>query len=192
MRALVTIAANLSILALIVPGSVWPQSGPAQTQRTQSDRDYVFTDGDGHLILRFTGRGGADLDEAQAYEILNQEFSRMVHDRLHADIQFAEERRDPQWAATMEPRIAAHLQQIDVHMSDVIVQCRALSCRVIVEQPGHRDIPEHQVTLGTVQDSLEYFVEQHPEHFLPGFLITAYFQETSTSHVKAFLRRTIR
>lgn len=185
MRAFASSAAVALVMALMLPSTGWNQSA-----QTQADRDYVFTDEDGHLVLRFAGSTDAGLDSAQHYEILNQEFSRMVHDRLHADLQFAGERRDPEWAASMEPRIADHVRHAGPEFSDIYVECRAESCRLIMEQPLRWDVPEHQVVLGIMQQSIEAFIAAHREHFVPGFLITAYYQETSTSHIKAFLRRT--
>lgn len=162
-----------------------PQSG-----RAQSDRDFVFTDREGHLVLRFVGSGATGLDALQAYEVLNAEFSSMVHDRLHADLEFADEARDPEWAASMEPRIAAHARHAGPEFSDILVECRAASCRVILEQPRHWTVPEHQAVLETVQTSIEAFIAGHRQHFEPAFMITAYYQEAETSHIKAFLRRT--
>ena len=165
--------------------AMWPQSG-----RTQSDRDFVFTDLEGHLVLRFAGTGAIGLDLSQAEEILNAEFSTMVHDRLRADLQFEEEPRDPEWAASMEPRIEEHVKHAGSEFSDIFVACRAASCRVIMEQPMHWSVPAHQAVLETVQESLEAFIAAHRQHFEPVFLITAYDQETETPHIKAFLRRT--
>ena len=181
MRATVTSAAMALTLCL----ALWPQLG-----RTQSDRDYVFQDEDGHLVLRFAGVGDKGLDASQAYEILNQEFSRMVHDRLHADLQFADERRDPDWAVSMEPQIAERVRHTGLEYSDIFVECRAVSCRVIMEQQFHWSVPAHLGVLETVQASLEAFIADHRESFEPVFLITAYYQENATSHIKAFLRRT--
>ena len=90
----------------------------------------------------------------------------------------------------MEPRISGLVRHTGPEFSDVFVQCRAASCRVIVEQPVHWNVPEHQVVLGAVQQSLEEFVAANRQAFRPGFLITAYYQENATSHIKAFLRRT--
>jgi hypothetical protein len=176
---------NVLLFTLALALAAWPSSG-----RTQADRDYVFTDEDGHLIIRFAGSAAAGLNSEQAYEIINQEFSRMVHDRLHADIQFAEERRDPEWAVSMEPQITEQVGATGLQFSDVYVQCRARSCRVILEQDRHWDVAAHQAVLGVVQQSLESFIAAHPQQFVPGFLITAYYQENATSHIKAFLRRT--
>ena len=181
MRARAVYAVIFLGLALAMgPESAW----------TQSDRDFVFTDEDGHLLLRFAGTGATGLDSSQAYEILNQEFSRMVHDRLHADLLFAQEPRDPAWAASMEPQIQRHVSHIGLEFSDIFVECRAASCRVIMEQPMHWSVPAHRAVLETVQDSLEAFIAERRADFEPVFLITAYYQEAATSHIKAFLRRT--
>lgn len=181
MRAFVSSA----VISLGLVLAMGPQCG-----RTQSDRDYVFTDEDGHLVIRFTGTGDTGLDSSQAYEILNQEFSRMIHDRLHADLQFQDEPRDPDWAASMEPQIKEHVRHAGPEFSDILVACRTASCRVTMEQPMHWNVPEHQAVLEIVQESLEAFIAAHRQHFEPDFLITAYYQQTETAHIKAFLRRT--
>ena len=162
-----------------------PISAPAQ-----SDRDFVFTDGEGHLIIRFAGTGASGLDASQAYEVLNAEFSTMVHDRLHADLAFEREPRDTDWGASMELEIAEHVQDAGPKFSNVFVQCRAASCRVIMQQPGHWSVAEHRAVLETMQESLDAFIASRRAHFEPVFLITAYDQEHETTHIKAFLRRT--
>ncbi len=181
MRARVSSAVAALAWALLV----WPIHGPAQ-----SDRNFVFTDEDGHLLIRFAGTGATGLDPSQADEILNAEFSVMVHDRLRADLLFAAEPRDPDWAASMQPQIEAHVKSAGPEFSDLFVECRAASCRVIMEQPGHWSMPAHQAVLETVQEALEAFIAVHRQHFEPVFMITAYYQEFETSHIKAFLRRT--
>jgi hypothetical protein len=164
---------------------LWPLFG-----RTQSDRDFVFTDEDGHLVVRFAGTGATGLDSSQVDEISNAEFSRMVHDRLRADLQFEVEPRDRDWARSMEPRIAQHVAHAGPEFSDIRVECRAASCRVIMEQPVHwSGVPAHQAVLETVQASLEAFIAAHRQHFERVFMITAYYQEAETSHIKAFLRK---
>ena len=173
------------VISLGLALAMWPQSG-----RTQSDRDFVFTDLEGHLVLRFAGTGATGLDSSQAEEILNAEFSTMVHDRLRADLQFEVEPRDREWAASMEPQIKELVKHAGPEFSDILVECRAASCRVIMEQPVHWSVPEHQAVLETVQKSLEAFIAARRQHFEPIFMITAYDQETETSHIKAFLRRT--
>jgi hypothetical protein len=181
MRASVSFA----VISLGLALAMWPQSS-----RAQSGRDFVFTDEEGHLVLRFAGTGARGLDPSEAYESLNQEFSRMVHDRLHADLLFENEPRDPDWAASMEPQIERHVTHAGPEFSDIFVQCRAASCRIIMEQPVHWSVPEHRAVLETVEESLEAFIAARRQHFEPVFMITAYYQETETSHIKAFLRRT--
>lgn len=174
-----------AIIPLGLVLAMWSQAG-----RTQSDRDFVFTDLDGHLVIRFAGTGATGLNSTQAYEVLNAEFSTMVHDRLHADLVFEDEPRDADWAASMEPQIAEHVMHAGPEFSDIFVACRAASCRVIMEQPVHWSVPEHRAVLEAVQESLEAFIASRRQHFAPVFLITAYYQEYETSHIKAFLRRT--
>lgn len=164
---------------------MWPQSG-----RTQSDRDYVFADEDGHLVIRFVGTGATGLDSSQTEEIVNAEFSSMVHDRLRADLLFEDEPRDPEWAASMEPEIEAHVEHAGPEFSGIFTDCRMASCRVIMEQPGHWTVPEHGAVLETVQKSLEAFIAARRQHFEPIFMITAYDQANETPHIKAILRRT--
>jgi hypothetical protein len=50
-------------------------------------------------------------------------------------------------------------------------------------------VPAHQAVLETVQESLQAFIATRRQHFEPIFMITAYYQEFETSHIKAFLRR---
>jgi hypothetical protein len=180
MRAFVSLALILFGFAL----ATWPLSG-----HTQSDRDYVFTDEDGHLVVRFVGTGAAGLDSEQAYEILNAEFSSMVHDRLHADLRFEDEPRDPDWASAMEPRIDAHVKHAGPEFSGIFTECRAASCRVILEQSRHWTVPDHQAVLATVQQSVEAFIANQRHQFQPVFMITAYDQHNQTPHIKVFLRR---
>jgi len=180
MRA--TVSSLLVGLSLAL--AIWPCTG-----RTQSDRDFVFTDLDGHLVVRFAGTAATGLSPIQADEILDAEFSRMIHDRLRADLIFEDEPQDPEWAASMEPLIAAHVEHAGPEFSDIAVECRAVSCRVILEQPGHWSVPEHQAVLETVQESLETFVAAHGQVFEPVFMITAYYKEHQIPHIKAFLQR---
>jgi hypothetical protein len=178
-----------SILSVVIflglASATWPQSG-----RAQSDRDYVFADLEGHLIIRFAGTGDTGLDKSQAEEVLNAEFSSMVHDRLRADLMFEDEPRDPEWAAAMEPQIAEHVKHVGPDFSGIFTECRAASCRVVMEQPMHWTVPKHRAVLETVQKSLESFIAARRELFEPVFMITAYYQERETPHIKAFLRRT--
>ena len=149
----------------------------------------MFTDLDGHLLVRFAGAGATGLDSTQVDEISNAEFSSMVHDRLRADLLFEDEPRDPDWALSLEPEIEQHLKHAGPDFSDLFVQCRAASCRIIMEQPVHWSVPQHRAELESVQKSLQAFIATRRQHFEPVFMITAYYQEFQTSHIKAFLRR---
>lgn len=158
--------------------------------RTQSERDFVFADEEGHLVVRFPGIGATGLDSWQADEILNAEFSSMVHDRLRADLQFEVEPRDPDWARSMEPQLEDHVERAGPEFSRIFVECRTASCRIIMEESTHSSLTQHRAVLETVQGSLEAFIATHAQHFEPVFMITAYDQERETPHIKAFLRRT--
>jgi hypothetical protein len=174
-----------TIISLGLALAMWPQSGA-----TQSDRDFVFDDLEGHLVIRFAGTGASGLDPSQAEEVLNAELSSMVHDRLRADLLFEDEPRDPEWAASMAPQIEEHVRHAGPEFSDIFTECRAGSCRVIMEQPRHWTVPEHQAVLDTLQESLEAFIAARRQHFEPIFMIVAYYKQYETPHVKAFLRRT--
>lgn len=180
MRASVSFA----VISLGLALATWPQSG-----RTQSDRDFVFTDTQGHLVLRFVGIGPEGLDSTQSDEFLDSDFSTMVHDRLRADLLFESEPRDPDWAASIEPQIEKHMRHAGPKFSDILAECRAASCRVVMEQPGHFSVPEHLAVLDTVEESLKAFIATHRQDFKPGFTITAYDKGAEIPHIKAFLRR---
>ena len=170
---------------LLVTLTIVPTDG-----RAQSARDFVFNDEDGHLLIRYSGIGAQGLSTTQIDEISNQEFSRMVHDRLRADLRFDVEPRDADWAAFMEPQIARHIEHSAGHQfSDIHTECRAASCRVIMEQPGEWSLAEQLVVLNDVETSLEAFIASHRDEFEPGFMITAYYQDFKTPHIKVFLGR---
>ena len=174
-----TIAASFG-LAL----ALWPQLGA-----TQDERDFVFTDDEGHLVLRFAGSEPGGLDTDQRDEIVNAEFSSMVHDRLRADIRFDSEPVDSEWADSMEPRIERHVRETGPEFSAIEVRCRSASCRLVLEHTGRLRISEHQSLMGNVQLVIQAFMEANPASFEPVFLIAAYDQERETPHIKAFLRR---
>ena len=175
---------SLAIVLMAWAMTLWPESG-----RAQSDRDFVFTDEDGHLIVRFVGTGATGLDPSQAEEILNAEFSSMVHDRLRADLLFEDEPRDRDWDAQMAPQLADHVRHAGPEFTDVFVECRAASCRIVMDQARHWSVSEHLIVFETVVASLEDFIAAHRSHFEPGFMITAYDQATQIPHIKAFLRK---
>lgn len=178
-----SISSAVATLGLVL--ALAPQPG-----RTETHRDFLFSDTDGYLVLRFVGIGAGGLDSTQTNEILDSEFSTMVHDRLRADLLFEDEPRDPEWAASMQPQIEEHVRHAGPEFSDIMIGCRVASCRIVMEQPGKWSVREHLVVLETVQESLEDFVAARRQEFEPGFLITAYYQDSETPHIKAFLRRT--
>ncbi len=163
--------------------ALWPPVGLA-------DRDYVFADTEGHLVIRFVGSGEEGLSPSQSEEIVNAELSSMVHDHLRADLLFEDEPRDPDWAASMEPRLIEHVRGIDLEFPDVLAECRAASCRIIMAQSMHWTVARHRAALDTVQSALDDFVAAHAEEFAPTFMLTGYYQEFETPHIKAFLERT--
>lgn len=178
-----TIVASLGLLV-----AAWP---PLAT--TQDDRDFVFTDEDGHLVLRFAGSEPGGLEPDQIDEIVNAEFSTMVHDRLRADLRFDTEPLDSEWADRMEPRIAMYLREARPDFRptfpDITVECRSASCRVLLEHTRRLQVSEHQLLMGSVQRALQAFIEANPASFEPVFLMAAYDQELEVPHIKAFLRR---
>ncbi len=174
-----TIAASFGLAV-----AVWPQLAT-----TQDERVFVFTDEEGHLVLRFAGSEPGGLDTDQVDEIVNAEFSTMVHDRLRADIRFDSEPVDAQWADSMQPRIERHVRETGPEFSATNVECRSASCRLVLEHTSRWRVSEHQSLMGNVQLVIQAFIESNPASFEPVFLITAYDQELETPHIKAFLRR---
>ena len=177
--------ASVSAAVIVLALTGRPESG-----LTQPDRDFVFTDLEGHLVIRFPGTGATGLSSSQAEEVLNAELSSMVHDRLRADLLFEAEPRDADWAAWMEPQIEKHVKHAGPDFSNVAIECRAASCRVVMEQSVHRTVAAHQAVLETVHESIEAFIATRRQHFKPVFMIAAYDQEPETPHIKVFLRRT--
>ena len=175
---------SVSAIWLALALAIGPQPG-----RTQPDRDFVFTDSEGHLVIRFAGTGERDLAPSQREELVNAELSSMVHDRLRADLLFEAEPPDVDWARSMEPQIEARVERFGPEFSARFVECRAASCRIIMEQPAHSTVAQHEAMLETVQESLEAFLAARRQYFRPVFMIAAYDQETETPHIKVFLRR---
>jgi len=163
---------------------VWPQLAA-----TQDERDFVFTDDEGHLVLRFVGAELSGLDANQREEIVNAEFSAMVHDRLRADIRFDSEPDDSEWADLMEPRIERHVRETGPEFLAIEVRCRSASCRLLLEHTRRLQVSEHRLLMGSVQRALQAFMEVNPASFEPVFLMAAYDQEFEIPHIKAFLGR---
>lgn len=162
----------------------WSQGAAAQ-----DDRDFVFTDEDGHLILRYAGVEAGGLSSDQIDEIANLQLSTMVHDRLRADARFEAEPIDSKWAAAMEPRLAKRLSNIGPPFSGVHVECRSASCRVLLEHSDGRSVAEHRALMGSAQRAVRAFIEAHPGSFEPAFLIAAHYQEPEAPYLELFLRR---
>ena len=177
----VKIAVSLSFLV----AAMGPQPAAAQV-----DRDFVFNDEDGHLVLRFVG-AGRELDSSQRDEIVNAEFSAMVHDRLRADLRFDVEPIDSEWAAPVENRLETYLSNAAAEFSTVTIECRSATCRIVFEHLSRLGISEHQSLMSSVQGLLQQLIETHPASFEPVILMTAYDQANQTPHIKAFLSRTV-
>lgn len=156
----------------------------------QSDRDFVFTDDDGYLVIRFVRMDPQGLNETQREEVLDQEFSTMIHDRLRADLRFEDQPIDSKWAAWVEPRIEKLMPNMPPAFSRVDVQCRSASCRIVLEHSSRLSIAEHQSLMGKVETVIKNFVDANPSTFDPSFMMTAYDQESETPHVKVFIGRT--
>ena len=160
-----------------------------QLAAAQDNRDFVFTDEEGHLVLRYAGTDAGALDQDQIDEIVNAEFSSMVHDRLRADLRFDAEPMDREWADAMAPRIKTIVSTTDVEFAAIIVECRSASCRLLLEESSRLSITDHQAVLEAVQLSLQAFIKADPASFDPVFLIAAYDQNFKTPSIKAYLQR---
>jgi hypothetical protein len=158
----------MRFLALAIAASfgltvaLWPK--PAATQ---DDRDFVFADDEGHLVLRFAGAEPGGLDANQMEEIVNASVSTMVHDRLRADVAFDAEPVASQWADSMEPRTERHVRAAGSECSAVNVECRSASCRLVLAHSNGRSVSEHQALMGIVQLVMEAFIEANPAGFEP-------------------------
>jgi hypothetical protein len=155
----------------------------------QNERDFVFTDDEGHLVLRFAGSGPGGPDAHELEEVVNQSFSTMVHDQLRADLIFGAEPIDSEWARSMEPRIRSHLTSLDDRFSMIDVECRSMTCRVVMEETERLDVEQHQALMDIVQSALEPLTGKGRSHFDPVFLIAAYEQLFETPQIKAYLKR---
>jgi len=167
--------------------AVWPQLAA-----TQDERDFVFTDDEGHLVLRFAGAGSGGpggLDANQRDEIVNVQLSTMVHDRLRADAAFDAEPIDSEWADSMEPRIERHMRETGPEFSAIHVECRSASCRLLLEHSGGRSVSEHRALMGAAQHVIQAFIEANPTSFKPVFMIAAHYQEPESPYLKLFLRK---
>ena len=164
--------------------SAWSPSSLAQ-----NERDFIFADDEGYLILRFTGSYPDGLGTEQMAEVVNASVSTMVHDRLRADVLFDSEPEDPAWAAMTVPRIVEQLLSVEPDFTAIDVECHAMTCRLVLEHAQHLTVADHQSLMGSVQALIRSFVDEHPQYFESNFLIAAYEQETETPAIKAYLTR---
>jgi len=169
-------------LCLAVAGSVALASN-------RESGDFVFVDEEGHLVLRFAGVGRDGLNEHQRQEVVNKEFSSMVHDRLRADLLFEGEQHDPAWAAAMVPRLERHVLDAGSTFVAVEAQCRAESCRLFVDHTATMTVAEHMLLLPELQATIEAFIDAEPDSFEPVFMIAAHFQTPEPPFMKVYLRR---
>ena len=155
-------------------------------------RDFVFTDEEGHLVLRYAGTVPDDLTINQQEEIQNSQLSTMVHDRLQADTAFEAEPVDDNWAATLQTLIknAMAARMDGSAFSSPRVECRSTTCRLSIGHAGGRLVSEHQGVMDTVQQIIEEFIQTNPGRIDPGFLIAGLYQEPEAPYIKVFLRRT--
>jgi len=161
----------------------------ASLASSQQSSDFIFTDEDGHLVLRFAGVAPGELSERQREEIVNSEFSQMVHDRLRADAIFEVEPVDADWSQAMTPLLERYVRQHGTSFHDVEAECRSSSCRLILEHESTWTISEHELLVPVVQDLIESFMARHEDSFEPVFMIAAHYQAPEHPYIKAYLSR---
>ena len=178
---------NFAPLAALVSALI--ALGWARTGVSEDDREFIFTDDEGHLVLRLVAAGRGELGPVQRNEVLNQELSVMVHDRMHADIRFESEPLDADWASEMELRVRHILGDAATRFSDLEVECRTSTCRILLEQTTRLTISEHQQQLEQLQAVIENYIGNDPASFDPGFVMAGYEQASQTPMIKVFLQR---
>lgn len=160
-----------------------------QLAAAQSERDFIFTEGADHLVIRFVGADANNLNDEQRNELINPEFSSMVHDRLQADNSFDGEPLDSAWANAAEPQLESLIGRVPVQFSSMDVSCRSETCRLMLEHQHGREIPAHQEIMAAVQQQLEAFVDENPTRFERVFMLAGYYKEFVTPTVKVYLKR---
>lgn len=155
----------------------------------QEAREFVYTDDEGHLVLRFAGARPGSLDASQIEEIVNVHLSTMVHDRLRADSLFEAEPVDAQWASRLEPRIERHVADSAPEFTSISVECRSASCRLVLEHERTWSVSAHQTMMDTAQRALRSFIEAEADGFEHVFLIAGHYQEPERPYTKVFMRR---
>lgn len=163
---------------------------------SESVRDFVFTDEEGHLVLRFVG--GDELEAEQREEVANVQLSTMVHDRLRADALFDGEAVDKAWAKHAETLIRQTLMR-QSNASEFApppfaifrVSCRTMTCRLIVEHEGGRRVSDHQGLMSRLEFRLRELFKAAPGVFEPAFMLAGQYQEPGAPYIKAYLRRRV-
>lgn len=161
-----------------------PERGAAQHAR-----EFVFTDVEGHMVLRFAGVGSGGLASEWMDEVINVSLSTMVHDRLLADALFEAEAVDSRWAAATAEEIRTHVIGSGPEFAATEVECRTSTCRVLLEHAERLRVTEHQALMADVQVAVQALVAANPAIFDPVFLLVAYDQDFATPNLKVFLRR---
>ena len=171
-------AASLALAVVAWPRLAFAQSG----------RDFMLESDGAHLIIRFVGKAGS-LDALEREDIADISLSTMVPHRLRADVAFEAEPIDSKWARSMEPRIRSALSKIAPHFSAIHVDCRSVTCRLVLDHSNGQSVAEDRSLMGRVQGALQAFIEAQPASFEPGFLIAAHYQPAETARIKVFLHR---
>lgn len=190
-RRLVRHALRLAPSALFAAASLalavvaWPRPALAQ-----SGRDFMLENDGSHLIIRFVGKAGS-LDALEREDIADISLSTMVPHRLRADVAFEAEPMDSKWARSMEPRIRSALSKIAADFSAIHIDCRSLTCRLVLDHSNGQSVAEDRSLMGRVQGALQAFIEARPARFEPGFLIAAHYQPAETARIKVFLHRAV-
>jgi len=153
----------------------------------QADRDFLLTDDEGHLLVRFAGP--EDPSPSQREGMTNMFLSVMVQDRLWADIDFEYEPVDSGWSARTTPQIETYVRQTWPELPAIDVECRSATCRLVLEHADLRTVSEHRALMAFVEDGISAFVAAEGSGFAPSFLITAYSQVEYPQHIKVFLER---
>jgi hypothetical protein len=164
--------------------ATWPPLGVAQRER-----DFVFSDDQAHLVLRFAGVGPGGLSADQTDEIVNVELSTMVHDRLRADARFEAEPVDSKWARPMRARLDERLSHAIPNISATKIECRSASCRLVLEHSGGHTVAEDQSLMGVVERAVRAFIQADPASFERVFLMAAHYKESEQPYIKVFLHR---
>jgi len=157
----------------------------------QSWRDFIFTDDEGHLILRFVGNPSGEPSPTQMEEVHSAEVSVMVHDRMRADVLFESEIVDSTWALSMESRLGQHFARVESPFTSVESECRSQSCRLYVDHPDGRNVREHQSLMSLLETPVRSFIDSNPGSIDSVFLIAGYYQEPAAPYIKVYLRRTM-